>query len=233
MSTPLYRFKEAVRPDALPAILAGECLPDVESVGILADLDSVRAEFERVRKAFPSERAQWDRHIAVVLHGVLRSLTRRQAADMRFWHWLCTVEMAEFVWLRWHGSVPEDMTVAESQRALSERFLGGPTLHGVSRNSLARLWWCAEALWTPSDGYQLVDLVLSNQDFFQTVFERKFSLYPPAARAFVRVHASSSEAERREAARKLNHHLTTITVEALDEREIEALLSGTRLQDAG
>jgi hypothetical protein len=79
-------------------------------------------------------------------------------------------------------------------------------------------------LYSERDGYHLVYQVLSSQDFFQAIFEREFSLYPPAARACVQELASASEDERREATRKLNHYLTTIVVETLREEDIRALI---------
>jgi hypothetical protein len=66
---------------------------------------------------------------------------------------------------------------------------------------------------------------LANQDFFQAIFERKFGLYPPAARACLDVLRDASEDERREATKRLNHYLTTIVLENLTEGDIRELLA--------
>ena len=65
-----------------------------------------------------------------------------------------------------------------------------------------------------------MNVALSSQDFFQAVFDRGFSLYVPAAKAYLRTLRNASDDERREAARELNHYFTTIKAEALSEEEI-------------
>jgi hypothetical protein len=226
VSTDLRRYKEPVTSGRLPGVILEPWGEPSEAVGFTAEFDEVRelvSKISFVENPTPLERTAWDREIVRPLHQALSGIPRRVALDMRLWHWLCAAQFPNFVWMRWLGGVPDHATRALTP-SISERFLGGQSLHGVSRNALARLYWCAEILHSERDGYHLAYVILSSQDFFQAVFEREFSLYPPAARACVRELASASEDERREATRKLNHYLTTIVVETLREDEIRALI---------
>ncbi|OLE28378.1 MAG: hypothetical protein AUI36_31165, partial [Cyanobacteria bacterium 13_1_40CM_2_61_4] len=171
-------------------------------------------------------RSTWDKALAPHVHKAFQHLSRRPLLDMRFWHWVCTVKFPECVLLRWYGKVPRHRGEAvAASPALRSRFLGSPTLNGVSRNSFARIYWCAEALYTTPVGYKLAEQALDNQDFFQAIFERNFGIYSPAARACLAVLKNSNENARRTATRKLNHYLTTIAVETLTQKDIEKLLS--------
>lgn len=197
-----------------------------EPLGIEADLSAVRAVFDGFYNQSPDatsiERARLDRELAIPLHEALRPLSRRIATDMRFWHWLCICELQDIVWYRWYGRVPEEFSGVISP-SLAERFTGGPSLHGVSRNSFARLWWCVETL-RDDEGDELIRIVLASQDLFQAVFERRFCLYVPAARACIRALGNSNEEDRRDATKLLNHYFTTIVAEALCEDDIVSSL---------
>lgn len=207
----------------LAAVLQNPGCVECELLGLTADFSEVRGRFDRFRStnsdASSPERARLDRELAEPLHRALTGLSRRTSTDMQFWHWLCIYEFRDIVWYRWYGRIPADFSGIISP-PLAERFLGAPTLHGVSRNSFARLWWCAETLYSDEEGYDLAHAALGSQDFFQGIFEREFGLYVPAARACVRVLRDSSDAERRIATKALNHYFTTIVAEALTEDEI-------------
>lgn len=223
MTVELRRLTVPLTIRQLAAVMQDPRYIESEPLGPAADFNEVRSVFDRFynenAEASSVERARLDRELAVPLHRALIGLSRRDATDMQFWHWLCVCQFQDIVWYRWYGRIPTDFSGTISA-SLAERFLGAPTLHGVSRNGFARLWWCAEALHTEEDGYGLVHIALSSQDFFQAVFEREFSLYVPAARACVRVLRDSSEDERRQATKELNHYFTTIVAEALDEENI-------------
>ena len=227
MTVELRRFSIPLTIRQLAVALEDSSNIETESLGIVADFKEVKTAFKDFRTAnagaSSSERAKLDRELAMPLHKALAHLTRRASTDMHMWHWLCICEFKDVVWYRWYGNVPTDLSSTIST-SLAERFLGTPTLHGISRNALARLWWCVESLYSESDGYELVNLALGNQDFFQAVFERGFSLYIPAARACLRTLRNASEDERREAVRELNHYFTTITAEALSEEDISQKL---------
>ena len=229
MDRELRRFELPVTQEFLPNVLGHANEWSSEPVGITADLTQIKDILHDLLpgqgQVSPAERATWDRELAGPLHRSLAHLPHRVAADMRFWHHMCIVELPEFVWFRWFGARPEVPRPEMLTPSLSERFLGSRSLRGVSRNALARLWWCAETLYSEGEGYTLVREALVNQDFFQAIFERQFGLYPPAARACLRSLKNATEGERREATRRLNHYLTTIELEALTEEDVVALLS--------
>lgn len=224
----LLSYTSPLHFSSLPGALADPQRYETSTLGIDADLDQFRqtVEFLTVTgKSSGEERASWDRNLSVDLHQCLKELSNRQATDMGLWHWLCVSEFPGLVWLRWTGSVPE--VSGAISPALSVRFLGSPTLNGISRNTLARLYWCAVTLYSEQDQYELVQLAFSRQDLFQAIFDRRFGLYPPAARACVRVLHHATEERWREATRRLNHVLTTTVLEALDEDDVTAILMGS------
>lgn len=207
----------------LAAVMQDPSHIESEPLGTVADFGEVRSVFDRFHndnaEASSVVRAKLDRELAAPLHRALTGLSRRDATDMQFWRWLCVCQFQDVVWYRYYGHMPVDFSGTISP-SLAERFLGSPTLRGVSRNALARLWWCAEALYTEEDKYDLVNIALSRQELFQGIFERMFGLYIPAARACLRVLNNSSEDEIRQATKELNHYFTTIVAEALSEEDI-------------
>jgi hypothetical protein len=229
MGTTLQRYVHPLRStqELLSVLADGSAVP-AESVGVKADLSPIRRKIDQLVRETPAgdKRSWWDAELVEPLHRELHGLPVRVAADMRFWHWLCTAEFSELVWRRWApgGEVP-DRPEEVLTTALVGRFLGSATLHGVSRNCLARLWWCAHALFSDKDGYRLVRAALAKQDLFQAIFERKFGLYAPAARACIRRLRNSAEKDFRSATEKLNQYLTTIVLESLNEKDVEKLLS--------
>lgn len=232
MNTPLYRMDDPIQSGA-PAILAELLLHPSSAttvpLGVDADLDPIRQAFTTFVSNSTDgrhDRAALDAVLVGPLHSSLNHLPRRIASDMRFWHWICVVELQEIVWARWHGDKPSDDEIASALTpSLIGHFLGNPTLNGVSRNALARLWWCGHSLYTQNDGYDLARAVLGKQDLFQAIFEREFGLYAPAARACVRRFGDGAvEKEWRDALRKLNYVATTTVLEALDEADLTALL---------
>lgn len=230
MSVELGLYVTRITDVGLPELLADPSLVSSEPVGISADFSEV-GEVLSASVASPDRAgsAVLDGRLVEPLHRAMSDLPHRLATDMRFWHWLCVAQLQEVVWHRWHGVIPDSpAAVLTANPALSDRFLGSNTLHGVSRNALARLWWCAESLRSDQDGYGLARQALAKQDLFQAIFERQFGLYPPAARACLRRFGGGdvSEKEWRDGTRRLNHYLTTIVLESLSEEDILELLAG-------
>jgi len=218
--TALMRFARPAGPGLLPAILTGQTVLRDEPLELDVDLSPVMEVIRRMEKECPGkskiERAKWDREMAPILHACLEKIPRRLASDARFWHWLCTGPLSRFVWLRWVGEVPEDVHAA-CKPSIVGRFLGGNSLNGFSRNALARLWWVAETF--GGDG-EMISKAFERQDLFQAIFERRLGLHPPAARACLEELHDASTAEFRARIKRLNHHLSTIVLEVLDELEI-------------
>jgi hypothetical protein len=211
---PLLRFKRPLSRASLAKTLAGE-MPPTEAVGSDAELrlvDSALSDLD------PDARgSDLDKALVEPIHLALRGMSRRQGADMRMWHWMASVRFRDFVWRRWGGT--EGSVLSDS---IAPRFLGGPSLGGVSRNTFARLYWLAEHL---GGDYAEARAVLGRQDMFQAIFERTFGLYPPAVQACLRKFRGRSEDDVRSATKWLNYVASTTVLEALDASEIESILT--------
>lgn len=226
MKVQLNRYASAVPEHQLANLIARPGAIPWEPLGLTVDLTEVRRVTQELLRDV-TDRPSWDREMVKPVHQALAGLSRRDAADLRFWHWFSINALPSVVWERWHGSVPEAADVPAvlgQSKSLAGRFLGGNSLEGISRNTFARLWWCGETLSDKGTDYSLAQQALRSQDLFQAIFERQFGLYPPAARACVKVLGSGKQAEWRSKTRKLNNILTTIVAEALDEEEIKRLL---------
>ena len=227
-TTELRRFTRMLGPDDLPDVLAHPSMFETEPLGISVDLSGALTEAAKliadVAPGAPrSALAAWDEAMVEPLHAGFAGVPRRVLSDMRLWHWLCTREFRDFVLGRWcserAAEAYDDLTAAERGR-----FLGRPSLNGVSRNALARLFWCGEVLWSKDEGYDLARKALHRQDLFQNVFERKFGLHRPAARACVLRFSDATQPVWRSSLRGLDFCLSTMVVEVMDEGAITDLL---------
>ena len=216
----LRRFVRPLTRNSLEAVLLGEERTS-ELMPAVSTLDALAESVERL--AASAVGSQIDSFLVEPLHTHLSALTRGQAADMRVWHWLCAVAFPELVWHRWRDEGPPDpdMLPQTLTTAVVRRFLGTSTLAGVSRNTLARLWWTGEHL---GGDYELARFALSRQDMFQAIFERLFGVYEPAARAALAKFGGRSEDEVRKATKWLNYAASTTALELLDQEAIEAIL---------
>lgn len=220
----LRRYLTGMDGSQLRRFLGGEAPPASEDTGYDADLVSIQRAVQVLTDdpadAIPSAT---DAFLAPVVHQALSSVPRRVLLDMRFWHWMTCEQFSDYVLRRWANDIDleVDVSLTPAQQA---RFLGNASLAGNSRNALARLYWCAETLYTDEDQYELVELMLSSQDLFGGVFERNFGLVRPVARVCARELVGLPEDDRRLALRRLNLEASTLSLEALDEAAIRSLL---------
>ncbi len=213
----VVRYSKSLGPDHLEDVLGGGLWP-TEPLTSAIPLEVVRVAVDGV----PSEvtGAAIDAQLLEPLHQAL-PLTRREAADPRVWQWLCVTSFPDLVWRRWAGEVPPPEMLKDSLLPkYHPRFLARPSLNGISRNTLARLWWTAEQL----GDYDLARRALSSQDMFQNIFERFFGIYPAAARACLDRFDGRSEAEIRSASKWLQQCASTTMLEGLSEGEVAVIL---------
>lgn len=218
MAALIRRYSKPLTAAGLAAALKGDEQPS-EALSTTIPLNSVTTAIESVGDVRGSE---IDGRLIAPLHRGMSALTLREAADMRVWQWL-TVKFQAVVWRRWPKYHEQWEETGELTGEAVSRFLGRSSLNGVSRNTLARLWWTAEQM-SDGDDYSLARDAVENQDRFQAIFERRFGLYTPAARACLESFRNLSEGETRSAARWLQQCLTTTVLEHLSEAEIAALL---------
>jgi len=213
----VLKFTKNLTQDHLEEVLGGGRWA-AESLSVALSIDDI----ETAIAALSPDSTQSAIDTALV-EGVHRALpfTRREAADPRVWQWLCVSHFPSLVWRRWAGGEPAPAELHDALKVpLYPRFLCRASLNGMSRNTLARLWWTAEHL----GDYDLARSALSNQDMFQNIFERSYGIYPPAARACLGRFQGRKESEIRAAAKWLQQAASTTVLEALDEPEIAAVL---------
>lgn len=224
----LLRFVEPLNLVQLEETLVGSS-PASEPVRPELDLgkleDAVKLEVQRLETATSDrQRARSDALLVEPVHTTMRGLERRDAADMRVWHWLTTVAFPDLVWRRWLGATPpREALPAALAGQLPRRFLGGSNLAGISRNTFARLWWLGEALVRDND-YGLARSAVEKQDLFQAVFERRMGLCPPLARACIIRLRDVPESRHRAVTQMVNHFATTTVLEVLDDTSSLALV---------
>lgn len=227
MKTELRKYTQPVTLVHLPALLRGDHCVNTEGTGISVDLSPVHnltgELLKELAQAAPQSNSAWDRELAPVLHRALQGLPRRLTSDLSFWHWMAISQFPGFVLGRWKG-IPDIEADTQLTPSLGGRFLGSRSLQGISRNALARLWWVAETLVTPEGDYGCAIKALERQDLFQAIFERRLGLHAPAAKACLAVFAESPPSEFRDQIKKLNHHLSTLVLETLDQAAVERLL---------
>ncbi|MDQ3264002.1 MAG: DUF6339 family protein [Myxococcota bacterium] len=180
----------------------------VEDLEVEISIDEVGPLLHAAMQEYGPGDGLLDAHVGIRLHRLL-PLSRRIARERGAWHYLTSVAYPEFVRHRFRRETGGLWTRA--------RFLGI-----LQQNALARIWWVAE-LARDGDDYTLAEQLLSNSSF-DPVFDRAFSWHPPMLRAFVKVLTNVGTGLVEQATKDLNHALSTIAVEVLDEAESERLV---------
>ncbi len=150
--------------------------------------------------------SQLDKYIAPTLHQIL-SLSRREAADREIWHYLTVIHRPDFVRHRWSFG---------SLAYMQKRFWGVGTWDS---NTFSRLWWVAEQTHIGED-YGLTQKILSKQHLTRAAFDRYYSMYQPALKAFIRILGGDSRVIVEEVAKRLNKLLTVYQLEGLTEEQV-------------
>jgi hypothetical protein len=189
------------RPERVEYSGAGE-EPDLERLA--AELGDVMSE--------SAEPAATDGIVACALHATLR-LTRREAADMRFWHYLCAVRFPHYVSWRYFD--------ARSAKTAKNRYAGV-----LDDNALARLWWFAEMMLDPAAGdpYWRVRTTAGSLEFVKGIVENLFggnrSLVNGLADALFNGRGKPPDSLVQRAFTTANVLLAGIAVDALSDEEI-------------
>lgn len=161
---------------------------DVKSIALNKVADELpvndrRMESRRVRELihdamnrFRNERPTTaDAWLAPRLHETLR-LTRREAADRRFWNYIALGVAPDYVVWR---HMPEPKSNGRRSSVARDKFLG-PHF----KQTFARLWWAAE-LFRDGPDYQPVVVACSNQDMLNSALRLDVIDHRPTALALV------------------------------------------------
>lgn len=233
----LRRLRNQASVGAVRSVISsGRMFESEELSESIADLSEFRRKFdEHVAAGGGVLSTSSDAPLARELHEALRGLTRRELTDPLMWQWLSLGVFPDYVASRWFAgrSLSQLNEVdADGKQKISDsevkRFLGSASLVGVSRNSLARLYWGADAAWQQGvepDRYADVELVFELADLFVGVFERVLGLRADTALDIIRRISVFDEKSRREILSNLNLVLSTTCLEAMEIGDFEALMN--------
>mgnify|MGYP000724625848 CR=1 FL=1 len=213
----LLTYSDPVRPADLAQILSGEKKPPTSDTGIDKPLEDLVEKAAEIVDQVPRDTDR-DAKLAPFLHETLKDTPRRILTNHLFWHWMTTSPLRDFVTYRWfpggEGNPP------------ANRYLGTPTLNGVNRNGLARLYWTADAT-VEDSSYNLTEKVLTNADLHLGIFDRLLCLDNRMVKVCIRSLGDDDVEQdvHRKALLLLRIRLRTTVVEALDDTQVEALVN--------
>lgn len=177
-----------------------------------ADMDRIDEVLQQAIDDYEPGDTDMDYSVARELHRAT-DLTRREAAEPRFWNYLSLVFKPEFVRHRW--------TSCKKNRFIMRT--------STDRHALARLWWIAEL--TERDGnYDYTEIAFSKQDIAQNIFDNDFSHYedllPPVLERL--------DEEPSQVAKKygeiLNRRFAVLLEEDMDQEQLEILAENVRIR---
>lgn len=198
--------------------------PSVDLTELIKDLNALAANH--------SDTAL-DRESVEIVHKAL-PLSRREALQPNVWNWLCVAALPEYTWSRWgdkdwpgsHAAAGQ-MIADEVQTSLVDHYVAVPTLEGIGRNALARLWWAGESLSEDGD-YFLAREALSKAQLWVDVFERRLGLDERLAKACIRMLHGHPDSVVMDTCVFINQRVKTTQLETLDRDALEALIAELR-----
>lgn len=97
-------------------------------------------------------------------------ITASQAADPRFWVYMCHETCWEYMVKRWEIKNNIDID--------ARYFIKGASIRAFTRNGIARLWWFAHLTYDKNrnDHYELTELLLKNQNIQHHLLGRNFGM---------------------------------------------------------
>jgi hypothetical protein len=197
------------------------------------DVEGLREKFDAIRgdetiefgefvvngNEYEPGSAEIDAKVASEVHRHL-DLTREQASHDGLWRYLAVVEFPDFVRYRW--PYPDPNRSVDSMR---DKFL--KNARDLYEHALVRLWWIAE-LTRNEEGYDLTGAALKNQELANDIFDRGYARYPPAVRATVDELRDANSNVVSLTTTKLNHALSTIRLESLNESDLRQIVREIR-----
>lgn len=173
-------------------------------------------QLSSLMKKYPGKPSDSDGEAAVLVHRAL-PLTRRQAAEPKFWHYCAVSVCCDYVAWRWAG---------ESKPVPAERYLGR-----WERNAIARLWWLAELTWRSSRSGTEYENTLKagrNQEFALWTVDAFASASSPVLDALVEVAFEPGRELTGDQVRALFKAVTavraTLMIDVLDREAVHLLV---------
>lgn len=128
MAEELYRFESPLNSAQLADTLRGLTNPQIEKTGQKANLEPVEKAFKRLSAKPGTRKSDYDIELCEIVHRQLKHLPGSLQLDMRLWQWLTVKRFPNFVWTRWNGSIPVDVSAALTRGGMVDRFLGNRSL---------------------------------------------------------------------------------------------------------
>lgn len=221
--TELLQATHVYSPIEVPAVLADGGPKGSISTGYEVDLQPVLALVQKDQDAGKPLIARTDAEYAELIHTALRKVARRVLLDPKTWHWLTLGPLQTYTLARWcdRWELGDPMTLTTSQQG---RFVGRSSLAGMAGNSIARLYWGADAAWQNDGNYERVPTIFANSDLYVGIFERELGLAPGVAVLLAERLKDEPELPRRNVLVNLNFVLSTTALEALDMASLGSLL---------
>lgn len=184
--------------------------------GVEPNFAKLGSELDRLMKAFESDRPKSDVPLAILLHRELL-LTRREASEPAFWHYISIAKFPTYVSWRYYDE--------NKQMTSRPRFLGD----WVS-NAFSRLWWWAELTCDPqaADPYNLTTNAGINLEFVKAVLENLFGGNRGVVSAmadFLFQGSRPTDQMVRDLTAMVNALLVNISVDLLEPSEVHALVA--------
>ncbi|MGV9926150.1 DUF6339 family protein [Nocardia rhamnosiphila] len=173
LSTGLLEGQEDVKSIALNKV-ADELPVNDRRMDTRRVRELIHDAMNRFRDERPTAADAW---LAPRLHETLR-LTRREAADRRFWTYVALGVAPDYVVWR---HMPEPKSNGRRSSVARDKFLG-PHF----KQTFARLWWAAE-LFRDGPDYQPVVVACSNQDMLNSALRLDVIDHRPTALALVKL----------------------------------------------
>jgi hypothetical protein len=183
---------------------------NVELNELNAIIDEIKADTDRYSSKIDAVAAQ-------KIHRNL-PISRRMAADMGIWYYLSLKFRPDFIRHRWKPA---------SEREMRKRFLGTGTW---DENTFYRLWWAAELTYEEESNYKYTRRVFDSQTLARSLFDRQFSHYRTAARAYIDVLWEENQEIIEETGKRFNHAITTKLLEDMSYSELKSLIMEIKKQ---
>lgn len=184
--------------------------------GDLLRFDALGKSLRRLMKEFDSDPTKSDGAIAIALHQSL-PLTRREAAQMAFWHYLSILELPEYVAWRYF-----DPAKAKTNK---ERYIGF-----LADNAFSRLWWWAELTHQAgtADPYFRTRAGAQNLELVKSVVENLFGGNRVLVAALIDFVCASADGvadqqKVKQLTTRINALLVTVAVDLLTDEMVQQI----------
>jgi hypothetical protein len=180
------------------------------------DTGALRTEILSAMEAWAGDPPGSDGLSAAAIHRCLR-LTRREAAEMRFWHYLSLVKFPDYITWRYFDQ--------QAGKTNKHRYVGY-----LDDNALSRLWWFAELTMNPAndDPYERTKRTSQSLEFVKGIVENLLGGNRPLVEAMSEVLFDGASRPPDALVKKMfirtNAMLVSVAVDALSDHEVRHII---------